>query len=262
MREFGTNISGLAERMINKKEFNELLELIKKLNKEVEIIKNKEFSVTLKKDQSPLTEADLHVNNKLNEYFASTDFKNVISEENERINYTQRSKWKTYWVVDPIDGTKEFVKKGSDYTINIALCNGIKPVFGLVSAPATGDIYTAFLNGGSYKNNKKISVKKKSKFLKIVASKSHINDETSAFIDNLSKQNKIELINIGSSLKICFLAEGKADLYPRFGPTMEWDTCASQIILEEAGGNLKDLNGSPLIYNKSNFLNPFFIASC
>ncbi len=243
-------------------DFDSLISLIHKLNKDVEEIKTSNFNIDSKSDNSPLTKADLHVNKYLCNFVEKTDCKNIISEEISNLEFKKRKDWDNYWVIDPIDGTKEFINKSTDYTINIALCYKEKPVFGLVSCPATNDIYHAFKGCGAFLNGKKINTKKNSKenIKRVIASKSHMNEETKRYIENLIKRHKVALKSYGSSLKICKIAEGEADIYPRFGPTMEWDTCAAQIILEEAGGSLIDNNGYQLLYNKQNLLNPYFIA--
>ena len=137
-----------------------------------------------------------------------------------------------------------------------------RPIFGLVSCPSTNDIYHAYKGSGAFLNGKKISISKNlnGNIKRVIASKSHMNEETKKYIENLKKNYSVSLKSYGSSLKICKIAEGEADIYPRFGPTMEWDTCAAQIVLEEAGGSLIDVKGNQLIYNKQNLLNPYFIA--
>ena len=247
---------------MNDFDLNGLLNLIKKLNKQVEKIKIADYEVESKLDASPLTKADIYVNKNLCNFVETTNCKNIISEEISNLDYKVRRKWKKYWVIDPIDGTKEFIKKSTDYTINIALCEGDEPIFGLVSCPANNDIYYAFKNKGAFLNNAKIATSKGSqnKIKRVVSSKSHMNEDTANYIEGLRKNFDIELKNYGSSLKICKVAEGEADIYPRFGPTMEWDTCAAQIILEEAGGKFTSVDGKRVIYNKENLLNPFFIV--
>ena len=242
-------------------DFEELKKIIKSLNNEVEKIKLSDIDVKIKEDLSPLTKADTLVNKKLCNFVKKTNVVNVISEEEINQKYSLRSKWEKYWVIDPIDGTKEFIKKSSDYTINMALCEKSDPIFGIVSRPSTNDIYYAFKNGGAYLNGKLLKKKKQVlNKLRVVVSSSHINEETEKFIENLNKKTPIEIKNYGSSLKICKIAEGEADIYPRFAPTMEWDTCAAQIILEESGGKLTDIEMNPLKYNKKKLVNPFFIA--
>ena len=241
--------------------FKNLVHLIKALNERVEEIKVSKFEVISKADQSPLTIADEFVQDELSKFVSETQCHNIISEEIKNLDYENRKDWDMYWVIDPIDGTKEFISQGSDYTINIALCDTSGPIFGLVSCPATGEIYYAFKGKGAFKGQEVIRVKKKEGMVRIVASKSHLNQESTDFINEISKNSNVEIKNFGSSLKICKIAEGKADIYPRFGPTMEWDTCAAHIILEEAGGKILDQKGKKLAYNKENLLNPFFTAS-
>ncbi len=239
-----------------------LIQIIKKLNIEVEKIKLSDFSYSLKEDASPLTQADLLVNQRLTDFIRTTKVKNIISEEAVNKEYKIRKNWYKYWVIDPIDGTKEFINKSTEYTINIALCAGSKPEFGLVSCPASGDIYHAFYKNGSFLNNKQINVsKKKTNKIKVVASKSHLNSDTKNYINHLKQKGDIDLKNYGSSLKICKIAEGLADIYPRFSPTMEWDTCAAEIILTEAGGQILTTENKKMKYNKPDLKNPYFIAS-
>ena len=242
-------------------DFDSLILLIQQLNEDVEEIKISNFDIDTKSDNSPLTKADLHVNNYLCNFVEKTDCKNIISEEISNIEFDERKDWDNYWLIDPIDGTKEFINKSTDYTINIALCYKERPIFGLVSCPSTNDIYHAYKGSGAFLNGKKISISKNlnGNIKRVIASKSHMNEETKKYIENLKKNYSVSLKSYGSSLKICKIAEGEADIYPRFGPTMEWDTCAAQIVLEEAGGSLIDVKGNQLIYNKQNLLNPYFI---
>lgn len=242
----------------------ELCDLISELSNEVISIQKKDFNYSFKKDCSPLTEADTFVNEKIRAYIGNNfKFKNIISEEDKLIDFETRKSWDLYWVLDPIDGTKEFIKKNDDFTINLALCKGKEPVFSIVARPGTGDIYTAAKNEGAFKNAKKISTSNENnenQKIKIVASKSHVDNETKKLIEELNSKYSVDTINIGSSLKICLIAEGKANLYPRFGPTMEWDTCAAQLILEEAGGYITSTFNKNIIYNKEDLLNPHFIC--
>lgn len=247
--------------MLNNFEVEKLTDLVSDLGKEVEEIKKKNFNYELKSDCSPLSEADEFVNLELGKWISKTKYKNIISEENKQVQYSYRKKWEYFWMVDPIDGTKEFIKKGDDYTINIALCKNSKPIFGLVSAPAKNDIYHASIGKGVFKNNKKVVPNVKNiETINIVASKSHLDAKTSNFINKFKQNNKVNIVNVGSSLKICYLAEGKADIYPRFGPTMEWDTCAAHVVLNESGGKILSDTGITLKYNKDNLLNPYFTA--
>jgi 3'(2'), 5'-bisphosphate nucleotidase len=253
---------------ITKQFIDKLLIFGAELSKEVCEIQERGFETLQKDDQSPLTEADLHSNKRICEFLtANTDVANIISEENKEVQYEDRAKWDYYWLIDPIDGTKEFVKGGDDFCINIALCKGTRPVFGYVACPKRQDQYFAIEGRGAFKNNKRIYAKysynPQGEPIKVVASKSHLNEETERFINDLKANNEVEILNIGSSLKFCLVAEGEAHIYPRFGFTMEWDTCAPQIIAEESGATvLIEGTDERLRYNKQNLLNPFFIVSC
>ena len=227
---------------------------------------NKTFKVSNKlkgKGYDPVTTSD-----KAFEKFIRSKIKNKFPDHQivgEEFGHKKTNSNFT-WVIDPIDGTKEFVKGGDDFCINIALCNGDRPVFGYVACPKKSDQYFAIEGRGAFKNGERIyakhSINPQSNLVKVVASKSHMNEKTSEFISNLEKIYKVETLNVGSSLKFCLVAEGEAHIYPRFGPTMEWDTCAPQIIAEESGANVFVANNmSALKYNKQNLLNPFFIVA-
>ena len=247
--------------MISLKEKNYLFSLLKDLGREAENIKTRKIQYEQKKDGSPLSEADNLVNKRINEFIKKTGYQNIISEENKQVDFVTRSSWEYFWLVDPIDGTKEFINKGDDYTINIALCKENRPIFSIVYAPGKKELFHAEKNKGAFKNEKRIYSYQDQKTWRVVASKSHMTFETKNFIDKTCKDKKVELKNYGSSLKICKVADGTADIYPRFGPTMEWDTCAAHLILSESGGELVcSSNGHVLEYNKENLLNPFFIA--
>ena len=240
-----------------------LISLIYELGTEVEEIKKNstKISVEYKKDKSPLTMADKLVNEEITKFILRTNFPNFISEESAFKNYQYRKYWEYYWVIDPIDGTKEFIKQGQDYTINIALCAQNQPIFSVVYAPARNELFHATIGDNAHLNNKKIGVNTKcSNKLNVVASSSHFDEKTSAYLSQLKKYKEINLMKFGSSLKICKVASGNADIYPRFGPTMEWDTCAAHLILSEAGGEIIKMNGSSLHYNKKHLANPNFIA--
>lgn len=229
-------------------------------------IQNSDFEVSSKSDESPLTQADLHSNKEIKNFIEkNSSVKNFISEEDKEVPFEVRKDWDYYWVIDPIDGTKEFVKGGDDFCVNIALCKGDSPIFGYVLQPKTKDYYYAIKGQGAFKNGQSIKSTPQSKPLRVVASKSHLNEETKRFLDALSNNlnYELEIVNIGSSLKFCLIAEGLADIYPRFGPTMEWDSCAPHIIVTESGADIYNLNSNDknFIYNKENLLNPFFIAT-
>ena len=167
----------------------------------------------------------------------------------------------TSWLIDPLDGTKEFIKRNGEFTVNIALIHHHQPILGVVQTPVTADLYSAIKASGAQKNGQMIqcaSFDLHQSGLKVVASRSHLNTETQVFLDNLIKP---EILSKGSSLKLLMVAEGEAHLYPRFAPTMEWDTAAAQIIVEEAGGKVLIQNSQiPVNYNKENLLNPYFLV--
>ncbi|MBT0881434.1 MULTISPECIES: 3'(2'),5'-bisphosphate nucleotidase CysQ [unclassified Campylobacter] len=221
---------------------------------------NNDFNIYYKNDKSPLTEADLVVNDYICKSLAQYSIP-IISEENKNIQYSVRKNWKYCWLIDPIDGTKEFINKNKEWTINIALIHNGQPILGVVYAPALKLLYNAQQNKGAYKNNVKLPLELNKNTYKIVASKSHLNDETKYFIDNIKTNLDKEFISIGSSLKLCLVASGEADCYPRLAPTMEWDTAAAHIIVSESGKNVYNYHTlKPLKYNKENLLNPYFVA--
>lgn len=225
-----------------------------------------DLGVSEKDDASPLTIADKKANDVICKgLLALKDQFPIISEENKEIAYEDRKNFKRFWVVDPLDGTKEFIKRNGEFTVNIALVEDHSPILGVVYTPCTGELFYGYKGGGAFlqdKDGKRAIESKaftlKDAGLKMVCSRSHLNEETQSFVDGFSKP---ELVAKGSSLKFMILAEGKADIYPRLAPTMEWDTCAAQIILEEAGGAVIDQNTKePLKYNKEILRNPHFIA--
>lgn len=242
-------------------------------------IYNRNFTVDYKQDNSPLTEADLASNSKIMEYLSTTGMP-IISEENKQLDYSVRKHWNTCWIVDPLDGTKEFVKKNDEFTVNIALVEKGVVKLGVIYAPALRWLYyTNHKKSKAYKLemernlvikdtlfDKKIKLKPigdDKEGVKIVASRSHLNEETKVFIKKLEHTFKnIETVSKGSSLKFCLMAEGKADVYPRFAPTMEWDTAAGQAICEAAGLQVIDCTTlKPMVYNRENLLNNHFLVS-
>jgi 3'(2'), 5'-bisphosphate nucleotidase len=233
------------------------------LKASIEILKiyNQDFDVEYKDDKSPLTQADT----KANEIICSSLEKlypniPIMSEESKQIDYEIRKDWAYYWCIDPIDGTKEFIKKNGEFTINIALIHNNTPVVGVVYAPVLQDMYSAMKDDGAYKNNIKLPIKRDDNNLVIVASKSHLTDETKKFIDNIQTPKEKVFISKGSSLKLCLVADGTADIYPRLAPTMEWDTAAADAIVRESGKMTYQFNTKEsIIYNKENLLNPWFI---
>ena len=262
-------------------------------------IYDQDFEVEFKSDESPLTTADKASHDIILQALETTPYP-VLSEESAKVTYAERRNWGTYWLVDPLDGTKEFIKKNGEFTVNIALIEEGIPVLGVVYVPVSHSLYVGLsrsewgINQGAWKSDQcsgksvddilatavPCSVSgTPGKPLKIVASKSHCNDETRQFIADLEKDHgAAELVSSGSSLKLCMVAEGRADIYPRIAPTMEWDTAAAHAVVVAAGGAVFEYDESlstaaysvsesatqtprSLRYNKENLLNPYFIVS-
>lgn len=245
-----------------------IITITKNAGKAILEIYEKDFSVEYKDDKSPLTDADKISNKIIVEALQKlTPEVPIISEENKLIDYQIRKKWHTCWLVDPIDGTKEFIKKNGEFTTNIALIKNGEPVLSVVGVPAQNIIYYAEKDKGAYKidegkETKLIKIKNDPSLIRIVGSRSH---QTQELIDFVEQQKNIyqnvEFVAAGSSLKFCLIAEGKADVYPRLGPTMEWDTAAGHLIATEAGAAIWVWNTTEkLTYNKENLLNPYFIV--
>jgi 3'(2'), 5'-bisphosphate nucleotidase len=223
-----------------------------------------DFKVDYKADQSPITAADLASHQVIVEGLRDLcrDIP-VLSEEGADIPWEERKNWRRFWLIDPIDGTKEFTQRTDEFTVNIALIEDGVPVLGVVTAPALKEAYWGAKGEGAYKRDRKgavhqISVAKPKDVVRVMASKNHLNDDTKAFIQKFESH---ELVQAGSSLKFCRIAEGQADIYPRLGPTCEWDTGAAHAVLNAAGGKVETLEGKPLVYGKEDVLNPFFVAS-
>jgi 3'(2'), 5'-bisphosphate nucleotidase len=222
------------------------------------------FQVTHKEDKSPLTAADLASHKTIVKGLEQlTPEWPVLSEESESTPYETRREWPIFWLVDPLDGTKEFLKRNGEFTVNIALIEGDTPSLGVVYAPASGKMYFAARGVGAFKqeNGKMsaISVQRGPKgATRVIISRSHAADETALYT---RQYGKCEFVPMGSSLKFCLVAEGVADVYPRSGPTMEWDTAAAHCILEQAGGSVTAADGARLRYNKPSLLNPGFLAT-
>jgi len=229
-----------------------------------------DFSVVKKKDSSPLTQADLVAHQLIVRALSKlTPEIAILSEESDSIGFETRSQWQQYWLIDPLDGTREFIKRNGEFTVNIALIDQHQSVLGVVYAPVTGLLYYASRGYGAYKQLDKSSPQKiNTRVLNIkqptvAGSRSHSNKEMQQFMHHLKSASGVEpeLISMGSSLKICLVAEGLADVYPRLGPTSEWDTAAAHCVLQEAGGNIVDMSNQPLLYNtKDSLLNPNFFA--
>jgi len=250
--------------MLDTIELNDIEAIALEAGNTIMEIYNRDFSIAYKDDESPLTEADLASNEVIIKALEKYNIP-IMSEEGKMIAYEDRKDWEYYWCIDPIDGTKEFIKKNGEFTVNIALIHKDTPVLGVVYAPALGDMYKSQKGEGAFKNGEKLPLKVNKtpeKSLRVVASKSHLSEETQAFINDVAKGTEnIEQVSKGSSLKLVMVAEGSADIYPRLAPTMEWDTAAADAIVREAGKMTYQFeNDSAVIYNKENLLNPWFIV--
>ena len=240
---------------------------------------NSDFEIERKADNSPLTIADRKAHEVIAEVLSSTPYP-VLSEEGKKFPYESRKNWNELWIVDPLDGTKEFIKRNGEFTVNIAYVKDGVPEAGVIYIPVKKELFIADYEFGSYKLTDVESIddsetidslmargirlphaEQRSNFV-VVASRSHLSTETEAFIEKMKKEHEqVETLSSGSSLKLCLIAEGKADIYPRFAPTMEWDTAAGHAIIRAAGKEVYHTDGvEPLHYNKEDLLNPWFIA--
>ncbi len=225
-----------------------------------------DFDVQAKDDESPLTQADLASHRAIVAGLETlTPDVPIISEEEGLPDFETRRKWDRYWLIDPLDGTKEFVNRNGEFTVNIALIDNHRPVFGVVHVPVQNKTYIGCEGFGAERRDsdgstKKIAVTPESgETLRVVGSRSHRGASLDAYLENLGA---CEMIPMGSSLKFCVIAEGGADLYPRLGPTSEWDTAAAQAVVEQAGGSVVTLDGKPMKYNeKEDILNPYFLVT-
>lgn len=237
-----------------------------------------DFEIERKADNSPLTKADKKAHRIISMALSVTPFP-VLSEEGKEIPYAERSQWDTLWIVDPLDGTKEFIKRNGEFTVNIALVKDGVPVLGVIYVPVRKELYFAADSAGAFKltgidsssqpsmdemrtNAVRLPLPVGHQGIVVVASRSHQTEETTAFIASLRKQGQpVTLISSGSSLKICLVADGSADVYPRFAPTMEWDTAAGHAIARAAGCEVFHIDEkTPLKYNKEDLHNPWFIV--
>jgi len=241
----------------------------------LKIYNSDDFGVELKGDDSPLTKADLAADKIIHDYLIETGIP-ILSEEGKNIPYEQRKDWNQLWIVDPIDGTKEFIKKNGEFTVNIALIENQKTVIGVVYAPALNDLYFSSKENGAFKisnaENLDIStiissaitlpLQSNRKKYTVVASRSHMSLDTEEYVAEIRKKHgDVQLISKGSSLKIVMVAEGAADCYPRFAPTMEWDTAAGQAICEHAGFEVVDWKTKKTMkYNREQLLNDWFLV--
>lgn len=267
---------------INKSEYLEKALLASIMAGEVIMsVYGSKFLVDFKEDKSPLTQADIRSHEVIIQILKDACLP-FISEEEALIEYDIRKEWNLFWMIDPLDGTKEFVSRNGDFTVNIALIENRIPVLGVVYAPVPDELFFAEESLGAYKLKAFSKIKKpfslseviqysirlpdantKKEGYTVAASRSHLTNETSVFIDNLRKsEGEINLLSRGSSLKLCMVAEGSVDVYPRFGPTMEWDIAAGHAIVRCAGKDVKNsFTNQSLEYNKKDLVNPYFIAS-
>lgn len=237
-----------------------------------------DFEIEYKSDQSPLTTADNESHRIIAGYLKETGLP-VLSEEGKQLPYEKRKPWRQFWMVDPLDGTKEFIKKNDEFTVNIAFIENNKTVTGVIYVPVTDVLYVGLSSEGAFmltgtdgfdgtigqlkQKAARLPEVEHTEIYTVVASRSHLNEETKAFLEELKKEHQdIDIVSKGSSLKLCLIAEGKADIYPRFAPTSEWDIAAGHAIVNAAGGTvtLAEDGEKELVYNKENILNPWFVA--
>ena len=243
----------------------------------MEIYESEDFGIEKKGDDSPLTRADRAAHESIVHALESTGLP-ILSEEGKSIAYEERKAWKRYWLVDPLDGTKEFISRNGEFTVNIALIEEGMPVLGVVYVPVLDELFFGSTDEGGYyvpvasglsgsidrlqERAYALPLAKKGRPYRVVGSRSHMNDLTAAFIDSVRDEYPdLEIVQRGSSLKICMVAAGDADIYPRFGPTMEWDTAAGHAVVRAAGKSMIEAgSGKELRYNKEELLNPYFIV--
>lgn len=252
------------------------IEASRKGGDEILEVYESDFAIEHKEDKSPLTLADKRAHNAIKALLDGTDLP-VLSEEGRSIDYNERKGWDYFWMVDPLDGTKEFIKRNGEFTVNIALIHEGRSIMGVIYVPVKKTLYFSCDGLGAFKQveeNEQLSLEDllavadqlpipaNGRKFTIVGSRSHMSEETEAFINQQKeKHGEIEIASMGSSLKICLVAEGKADIYPRFAPTMEWDTAAGQAIAQGAGKKIIDHStGEVMQYNKENLLNNWFIV--
>ncbi len=249
-----------------------------KAGKEIlDVYQSDDFHVQLKSDDSPLTIADQRAHNAIVSVLEQFNIP-ILSEEGTHLPYEERKKWTECWIVDPLDGTKEFIKRNDEFTVNVALVIEGKAVAGVIYVPVFKQLYFADELLGSFRcdnifetvgnmdqlisESKQLPIKQDRANVRVVGSRSHMNDETRLFIESLKdKGTEVEIVSKGSSLKLCLIAEGSADVYPRYAPTMEWDIAAGHAIVSASGAKVLHLNlQEELTYNKADLLNPWFIC--
>jgi len=259
--------------VLDKIDIQDIIKIAKDAGKAIMKIYNQNFGVEFKSDNTPLTIADRKANEiivtALNQLPVNSFLQQnipILSEEGRNVPFDERKNWEYFWLIDPLDGTKEFIKKNGEFTINIALIYKDVPIIGVVYSPALNVCYWAKRNEGAFKDGEKLPIKanRQRDVYKIVASRSHMSNETKDFIEAIDTDKEKVIISIGSSLKICLVAEGEANIYPRLSPTMEWDTAAAHAIVNESNAlfNKYIKNGSyqKHLYNKKNLLNDWFVV--
>lgn len=243
----------------------QVITIAKQASEKILAVYNTEFDVTSKEDNTPLTEADMAAHHEITEglHQLTPDIP-ILSEESVDIPFSVREQWNRYWLVDPLDGTREFVKRNGEFTVNIALIDNHRAILGVIHTPVSGVLYYANNQDGAFKqmpgkDPQLIRTRSKPAEHTLVAgSRSHRGSSLKEFLEKIGDH---DIVSMGSSLKSCLVAEGSVDIYPRLGPTSEWDTAAAQCIVENAGGKLLDLSMQPLLYNKKDsLLNPHFIV--
>jgi 3'(2'), 5'-bisphosphate nucleotidase len=247
----------------------DVISIAKQASDKILTIYNTEFDVTSKEDNTPLTEADMAAHHTITEGLSQlTPDIPILSEESVDISFAVRQQWQRYWLVDPLDGTREFVKRNGEFTVNIALIDNHRAILGVIHTPVSGVLYFASnpdssSQGGAFKqmpDEEPVAIQSRAKQQRVLVagSRSHRGASLNEFLEKIGDH---EIISMGSSLKSCLVAEGSVDIYPRLGPTSEWDTAAAQCIVENAGGELLDLSMKPLLYNtKDSLLNPHFLV--
>ncbi len=279
MKKYGTDqimvLEKLEIKMIREGWLIQIINAALKGGEEILKVYNSDFEVETKGDKSPLTEADKRAHLAIMDKLEATGLP-VLSEEGKQMDYAQRRGWKQFWMVDPLDGTKEFIKRNGEFTVNIALIEDGKATMGVIYVPVTKDLY--FSDKLAYKienfdqpvtsvntlltSADQLPLEQTRNNYVVVASRSHMSEETEGFI-NEQKENhmKVDILSKGSSLKLCMVAEGAANAYPRFAPTMEWDTAAGQAIAIASGAKVIDWQTKEAVkYNKENLLNPWFLV--
>ncbi|UCX04395.1 3'(2'),5'-bisphosphate nucleotidase CysQ [Shewanella glacialimarina] len=258
----------MSNFVLSQAELQQIVTIAKQAgNAIMDVYAQTDLQVEIKQDDSPVTAADIASHNViikgLTSHFADIP---VMSEEDANISWATRKQWQTYWLIDPLDGTKEFIKRNGEFTVNIALIHQGQAIAGVVYAPVLGKCYSGIVGNGAWlEHNGQISrldISQRSilPIPVVVGSRSHISPDVAAYLHTVGEH---QMLSVGSSLKFCMVAEGQADVYPRLGLTSEWDTAAAQAVLESAGGVVVEYPAlTPLQYNqKENILNPYFIAA-